>query len=79
VPRNGGPWFDILDEKQGKYGYCYRNLDEAARLVDKLLLNNILRLEVSARAQQRTEIFDSSVFENNIARIVERTYSRMAK
>lgn len=76
VPRDGGPWFDILDQKQGEYGYSYRSVEEAANLIRMLLENDDLREEVSARAAKRAMAFDSSVFERKILRVVEEVYSR---
>jgi alpha-1,2-mannosyltransferase len=76
VPRNGGPWFDILDQKQGKYGYSYRTVEEAAKLTSMLLENNDLREKVSTRARQRALDFDGSIFEKNIIKVVEAVYSR---
>lgn len=76
VPREGGPWFDILDQKQGEYGYSYRSVEDAANIIRMLLENDDLREEVSARAVKRAMAFDSSVFERKILRVVEEVYSR---
>ena len=75
VPRDGGPWFDILERGEGKYGFSYRSLDEAAKKIRMLLENEDLRAEVSARAAKRAMAFDSSIFEKKILRIVEKVYS----
>jgi glycosyltransferase involved in cell wall biosynthesis len=76
VPRTGGPWLDILDQKQGKYGYSYGRVQEAAEIIKMLVENEDLRKEVSARARERAMVFDSSVFERKILDVVEKTYSR---
>jgi glycosyltransferase involved in cell wall biosynthesis len=73
VPRAGGPWLDILDRKQGKYGFSYGSVQEAAEIIEMLLQNEDLRMEVSARARERSMAFDSSVFERKILSIVEKT------
>lgn len=72
VPRCGGPWFDILEGKQGFYGFSYGNVMEAADIVKTLLKDENLRCEVAARARERAKVFDSSVFERNILKIVEK-------
>src|SRR3989304_1047707 len=72
VPRNGGPWFDILDQKQGKYGYSYGSAQEAADIIRMLVENEDLRKEVSARARERAMVFDGSVFERKILGVVEK-------
>jgi glycosyltransferase involved in cell wall biosynthesis len=76
VPRTGGPWLDILDQKQGKYGYSYGSVQEAAEIIKMLVKNEGLRKEVSARARERAMVFDSSVFERKILDVVEKTCSR---
>jgi glycosyltransferase involved in cell wall biosynthesis len=78
VPRNGGPWFDILNQKQGEYGYSYGSVKEAAEIIEMLMKNERLREEVSARASRRAMAFDASVFERKILDIVNKVYSRKA-
>jgi glycosyltransferase involved in cell wall biosynthesis len=74
VPRDGGPWFDILDQKQGFFGFSYGSGGEAAQLIEKVLGDESLRREISARACERTKVFDCSVFERKIVDIVNRVY-----
>lgn len=76
VPRCGGPWFDILDCKQGVYGFSYASVEEAAGLVGLLLSNEGLRVDVAARACERARIFDGSVFEGRLLRFVEAVFRR---
>jgi glycosyltransferase involved in cell wall biosynthesis len=71
VPRSGGPWFDILEREQGKYGYSYRDAEEAARIIDMLVEDDHLALEVSNRATQRAKEFDISLFNTEILGIVQ--------
>jgi glycosyltransferase involved in cell wall biosynthesis len=79
VPRDGGPWLDILDSSQGKYGYSYATLDEAADCIRILLQNDQLRNEVSKRAQKRAENFESSFFEKKIQEVVRAAISARLK
>jgi glycosyltransferase involved in cell wall biosynthesis len=79
VPRNGGPWCDILGEKQGKYGYSYRTIDEAAYFIRMLLENEHLRAEISERAQKRATDFDSAVFARQIQDVVRMAYASKMK
>jgi len=76
VPRDGGPWFDILEGKEGVYGFSYGSISEAAQKIRMLLENDELRTEVSARARRRATDFDSSVFESEILRLVKKVCSR---
>jgi glycosyltransferase involved in cell wall biosynthesis len=76
VPRDVGPWFNVLDQKQGKYGYSYSSAQKAADIIRILLENEGLRKEVSARAHERAAVLDSCVFERRILGVVEKTCSR---
>lgn len=76
VPRDRGPWFDILEEKEGVYGFSYGSIPEAAEKIRMLLENDELRTEVSARARRRALDYDSSVFESKILSVVKKVYSR---
>ncbi len=76
VPRDGGPWFDILNQEEGKYGYSYRSLKEAAEKIKLLMENESLRSKISARARKRAMVFDTSLFEKRILSIVDKVCSR---
>ncbi|HJX23332.1 MAG TPA: glycosyltransferase, partial [Candidatus Bathyarchaeia archaeon] len=45
VPGYGGPWFDILDRRQGEYGYSFNSLEEAAEVIKTLIGNETIRAE----------------------------------
>jgi glycosyltransferase involved in cell wall biosynthesis len=74
VPRDGGPWFDILDQKQGVFGFSYESGGEAAQLIERLLGDEGLRREVSVRACERAKVFVCSVFERKIVDVVNWVY-----
>jgi glycosyltransferase involved in cell wall biosynthesis len=76
VPRDGGPWFDVLNQKQGEFGFSYRSDSEAAQLVNMLLADEDLRNEISVRACDRAKVFVCSAFENKIVDAVNRVYHR---
>jgi glycosyltransferase involved in cell wall biosynthesis len=78
VPRDGGPWFDVLDQKQGEYGYSYKTAEEAARIITMLLENDQLRKDISERATKRAVAYCSSNFENKMLEIVEQVASKKA-
>ena len=79
VPNVGGPWLDILDHEQGKYGYAYGNSRDAAEKIRLLMEDEELRREVAARAYRRAESFSTSIFTRNKLRVVEKVYSRKGK
>ncbi|MEM2961358.1 MAG: glycosyltransferase, partial [Candidatus Bathyarchaeia archaeon] len=70
VPRCGGPWLDILNCKQGIYGYSYSSLEEAANIIKKLLKDENHRRNIALKAVQRASNFKSSNFEVKILKIV---------
>jgi len=72
VPNDGGPWIDILDRKQGTYGFSYRSIDEAANIIKALINNENLRYEVANRARARALTFDKSIFEEKILRLIRK-------
>jgi glycosyltransferase involved in cell wall biosynthesis len=74
VPRCGGPWFDILDCKQGVYGFSYRSVGEAAEIIGRLLEDDVLRESVASRARERARLFDGSIFEKKILDLVDKFY-----
>jgi glycosyltransferase involved in cell wall biosynthesis len=69
VPRSGGPWCDILAQKQGVYGYSYMSVEDAAKVIDTLMTDEKLRSEVSARAIERARTFDESFFRNAFSKV----------
>jgi glycosyltransferase involved in cell wall biosynthesis len=50
VPKNGGPWIDILDRKDGIYGYSYASIDEAIQKIDIVMNNYSLADDAYERA-----------------------------
>ncbi|MEM2514590.1 MAG: glycosyltransferase [Candidatus Bathyarchaeia archaeon] len=72
VHRSGGPWIDILDRKQGMYGFAFNDNEEASTLLQDMLSNEGLRREVSLRAIRRAVLFNSRRFCSEIMAIVKR-------
>lgn len=75
VHRSGGPWLDILDQQQTKYGFSYANVEEAAQFVELLIGNEDMRKEISSAAQKRSWNYDKSIFEKKLIDIVNRIAS----
>jgi len=71
VHKSGGPWLDILEQKQGEYGYAYETFEEAAHYIDLLLREENLRKKTASRAMERSLKYDASIFTKKIVRIVE--------
>jgi len=75
VPCCGGPWFDILECKQGVYGFSYGSIGEAAEIINRLLSDEALRESVASRARERALMFDGSIFEKKILDVVDKVCS----
>jgi alpha-1,2-mannosyltransferase len=76
VHRSGGPWLDILDQKQGKYGFSYETPEEAAYIIENILNDERLGTEVSRAAQKRSFEYDESSFRRSLQVLVTRLTSR---
>jgi alpha-1,2-mannosyltransferase len=76
VHKSGGPWLDILEQTQGKYGYAYETPEEASKYIDFLLNQETLRKEVSLRVVERSMVFDVSIFQKKIVGIIEKIYAQ---
>jgi glycosyltransferase involved in cell wall biosynthesis len=75
VHRSGGPWLDILDQRQGKYGFSYETPEEAAFLIDDIMSDDKLANKVSHAAQERSWKYDESVFGKNLQMIIDKLVS----
>ena len=71
VYKSGGPWIDILCEKQGVYGYGYEDVRSCANLVNDILNDDSLRMQVVQRSIERSKIFEDRTFRKNLVMIVE--------
>lgn len=76
VHRSGGPWTDILDEKQGAYGFSYRTVEEAVQILEDLIADDSLRREVANKARERSEMFSDTSFKLKMLAIVEQVLRR---
>ncbi|MCW3993214.1 MAG: glycosyltransferase [Candidatus Bathyarchaeota archaeon] len=75
VHHSGGPWLDILDGRQGEYGFSYATAREAASYIDTLITDENLRNKVASRAFHRAKKFDRAVFMEKMVDVVERVAS----
>jgi len=72
VHQSGGPWIDILNAEQGKYGFSYLTPLEAADHINLLIADENLRREIAAKASYRSREFDRIVFVTKLAKVVEK-------
>jgi glycosyltransferase involved in cell wall biosynthesis len=72
VHRSGGPWLDILDGQQGKYGFSYKSPVEAAVKINMLINEEKRRREISSRCVLRAHEFSKMNFMNRIIEVVNK-------
>jgi glycosyltransferase involved in cell wall biosynthesis len=70
VHRSGGPWVDTLEQQQGKNGFSYATVEEAAELIDLLVDDQKLCRKMASAAQERAWDYDKSSFDEKLISIV---------
>jgi glycosyltransferase involved in cell wall biosynthesis len=79
VPRDGGPWHDILARKQGETGYTYNTPREAARHIDKILTDKPLAEKLRNASIQRAKHFQDTGFSKKLPDLLEKLTETKAK
>jgi len=69
VHRSGGPWEDILQGKQGLYGYSFLTADEASKIISGILDGGISE-EMRRRNIEYASSFSSAAFEKKLLKII---------
>ena len=67
VPRDGGPWHDILQRRDGEVGFSYSDPGEAAERIREALGDEQLREALRAGALERSRGFSVYRFERELA------------
>jgi len=76
VPRDGGPWLDVLDRRQGEFGFSFTDPEQAAELIRRILSDEDLRIEISERARRRSLEYCSENFRERFLSLVESFHER---
>lgn len=71
VPRDGGPWHDILQRRDGEVGLSYRDPGEAAERIREVLGDEQLREALRAGAVERSRSFNVERFERELAEALD--------
>jgi alpha-1,2-mannosyltransferase len=69
VHRSGGPWEDILQGKQGTYGYSFLTADEASQIISGILDRGISE-EMKRRNIEYASSFSSAAFQDKLLKII---------
>ncbi len=78
VYRDGGPWYDILEEKEDA-GFAYSSPDEAAEKIRLILGDEELRNQMRLGAAQRSAEFTIERFREGIQKVVQSITPRERK
>ena len=70
TPRMGGPWIDILEERQGWFGFGYSSALQAALIIKLLLSNEEMRKKISKRAKKKATLYESQVFQTKMIKLM---------
>jgi len=76
VHKSGGPWIDILQKRQGVYGYAFETIEEAAQRISGLLQEDVSRLSLVEAAKARIQAFSKDKFESDMLRAVTGSIDR---
>ena len=68
VHKSGGPWIDIT--KLGRYGFGFRDADEAAQIIEKIMGNTLLIERSKTKAHNRSLNFSSERFSKEFACLI---------
>jgi glycosyltransferase involved in cell wall biosynthesis len=71
VYKDGGPWYDILEERDGLYGYSYNTVEETIEKIRDIISNPYRHVEVSERARLRALVFDEQIFKAKFREIIK--------
>jgi alpha-1,2-mannosyltransferase len=70
VYRGGGPWEDILKEKQGYHGFSYKTPDEAVNIIKTVLANEKIGKKIAKRNLSYAKQFSATLFKEKFSSLV---------
>lgn len=77
VHKSGGPWKDILEEKQGLHGFAFKTLKEAAWYINTILNDDSLRKEILNVNSNYVWKFSKERFRERVLKVVEGTLKQL--
>jgi len=73
IPKNGGPWYDIFEERESDIGFAYETPTEAAKYIIKILTNEELRHRLRLNSIKRAQNFNFYRYSEDIIKLLENT------
>jgi glycosyltransferase involved in cell wall biosynthesis len=74
VPRSGGPWYDILCEKEGDVGYTYTSLREAVEKINRIIDNKKENRVTQLNAIHHARKFNEDYFNKRVSYLFNKFY-----
>lgn len=71
VRKGSGPWVDILEEQDGKYGFSFENVEEAALKIRRIVSDKELLEKMQERIRERLIYFRSMDFDESLLNALE--------
>lgn len=71
VRRGSGPWVDILEERDGKYGFSFEDVEEAALKIRRIVSDKELLEKMQERIRERLIYFRSMDFDESLLNALE--------
>jgi glycosyltransferase involved in cell wall biosynthesis len=75
VHMSGGAWPDILEKKQGYYGYVYDDYKEVIEYFNKIEKEDVYEI-LSERAQKRADYFDEKKFQMKFNGVINKVINK---
>lgn len=72
VHGSGGPWVDILAQQQGKMGFSYLTVEEAAELIDTMMADGNRWKAISSAAHERSKEYSKQSFQKELNVVVRK-------
>lgn len=71
VRKGSGPWVDILEEREGKYGFSFEDVEEAALKIRRIVSDKELLEKMQERIRERLIYFRSMDFDESLLNALE--------
>ncbi|MEM1588632.1 MAG: glycosyltransferase [Candidatus Bathyarchaeia archaeon] len=71
IHKSGGPYMDILDCKQGIYGFYYKTEDEAVNIIKNLLSDESTLKKIREKAIERSFLFNKNAFKLSFIKAIK--------
>lgn len=71
VPRRSGSYLDVIQARDGIYGFGYEGVEDAARHINIILQNEGVGEEISRRVRERAKSFNFNSFKSKLLNIIE--------